>query len=373
MLGLEMLDVAIGVIFVYLLLSLICSALNEFIEAKLKLRAVDLEQGIRELLNEPNGADFVKKVYDHPLIYSLFRGKYDPAEIRNVKNPDVDNKYKRYSRGTNLPSYIPAKNFALALMDVVLPAANAVAGGSSGAVAPENANLPTPNAAGLQQPPVKANPLAPLRLEVEKITTNNHIKTALLTIIDAAGDDAIKAREGIENWYNSSMDRVSGWYKRRVQTVVFCMGFGIAIVMNADTFAIFSNLVNDRPLRSAVVATALDKKYSLQDTSGESLRKNVNGVLELGLPIGWQWKSSINPHAKSSNLSAIPMFNAGTAGDLSYSLCIWFLKIMGWVVTGLAVSLGAPFWFDILNKIMVVRSTVKPHEKSKEEASEDKQ
>jgi hypothetical protein len=51
----------------------------------------------------------------------------------------------------------------------------------------------------------------------------------------------------------------------------------------------------------------------------------------------------------------------------------WYLKIIGWLITALAISLGAPFWFDILNKIMVVRSTVKPHEKSPEEASEDKQ
>jgi hypothetical protein len=44
---------------------------------------------------------------------------------------------------------------------------------------------------------------------------------------------------------------------------------------------------------------------------------------------------------------------------------------LGWLLTALAVSLGAPFWFDMLNKIIVVRSTVKPHEKSREEGSKD--
>jgi hypothetical protein len=48
-------------------------------------------------------------------------------------------------------------------------------------------------------------------------------------------------------------------------------------------------------------------------------------------------------------------------------------SVLGWLVTALAVSLGAPFWFDLLNKFMVIRSTVKPHEKSPEEASEDRQ
>ena len=50
-----------------------------------------------------------------------------------------------------------------------------------------------------------------------------------------------------------------------------------------------------------------------------------------------------------------------------------FSAIIGWLITALAVSLGAPFWFDLLNKFMVIRSTVKPHEKSPEEASEDRQ
>jgi hypothetical protein len=51
----------------------------------------------------------------------------------------------------------------------------------------------------------------------------------------------------------------------------------------------------------------------------------------------------------------------------------WIEIGLGWLVTALAIMLGAPFWFDVLNKFVVVRSTVKPHEKSPEEASEDRQ
>jgi hypothetical protein len=46
--------------------------------------------------------------------------------------------------------------------------------------------------------------------------------------------------------------------------------------------------------------------------------------------------------------------------------------LLGWLITALAVMLGAPFWFDVLNKFMVIRSTVKPREKSQEEGSEDR-
>jgi hypothetical protein len=45
--------------------------------------------------------------------------------------------------------------------------------------------------------------------------------------------------------------------------------------------------------------------------------------------------------------------------------------VFGWLLTALAISLGAPFWFDMLNKFIVVRSTVKPKEKSPEEKSKD--
>ena len=73
MLNLDMLDVAIGMVFVFLMLSLICSAVGELIEAVLKTRAEDLERGIGELLEKQGAAhyqDIVRAIYNHPLISS---------------------------------------------------------------------------------------------------------------------------------------------------------------------------------------------------------------------------------------------------------------------------------------------------------------
>jgi len=55
MFGSELLDVAIGTTFVFLLLSLICSAVNELLETRLKNRAGDLEKGIIGLLGSQQG------------------------------------------------------------------------------------------------------------------------------------------------------------------------------------------------------------------------------------------------------------------------------------------------------------------------------
>ena len=84
MFGSSILEVAIGLVFVYLLLSLICSAINEIIESFLKNRATDLERGIRELFNQRGGGQMATDFYNHPLINGLFRGVYSRAGSSDV-------------------------------------------------------------------------------------------------------------------------------------------------------------------------------------------------------------------------------------------------------------------------------------------------
>lgn len=346
-----MLDVAIGMVFIYLLISVICTATNEIIEAYLKLRSVDLEEGIRQLLSDPEGKGLTKDIYDHPLVNGLFRGTYDSSKIRESN--------KRYTRGSDLPSYIPAKNFALALIDV-LPLSGLNTGGEKSPEALANDMLQKPVISPLNVTP------QPLRTVINAID-NEQVKKALLTILDAARDDVTKVREGIEDWYNSSMDRVSGWYKRRVQKIVFLLGLGIVLCMNADSIAIFNNLVNDRPLRSAIVNAAQHMGIDTTKNAGiitptSKIKADADSLYVLGLPIGWRWKSYLNNTKNAvSNFNAIPGFDYENA--LGSSLWQWFLKLMGWLITTFAISLGAPFWFDMLNKVMTVRSTIKPKEK----------
>jgi hypothetical protein len=329
MLGLDMLDVAIGIVFIYLLISLICSAINELIEAFLKKRAKDLERGIRELLNDHPGSletgqeksNIASLLYKHPLVMSLFKGSY-------------------ITKSGNLPSYIPARNFALALMDLT----------TSGKL-----STPANAAKGSQGEP------AVLSIESLKATiatiSDPKVKQALNVMVQMAGNDINKVQENIEEWYNSSMDRVSGWYKRRVQTITLIVGFILTAGINADTIAIFKSLSADPALRSAMVASV--QKYNekgIQPGSTETpevvLRKSMDELQQLTLPIGWA----------AENPLSVP-----TDG------WDWLVKGLGWIITAMAISLGAPFWFDVLNKFMVVRATVKPTEKSPDEASEDRQ
>src|SRR5437660_4418317 len=248
------LDVAIGMIFVYLLLSLICSAAHEMIEYWLKKRASDLERGVRELLTTEDGSDpgeLVQKLYNHGMVSGLFKGTYQKSRIGS---------WLRHLFGTNLPSYIPSRNFALALMDLILPGKGAQASGATNATPPPPPDVKLNNQT--PPPPLPTQPGTPLYELRNAINTapllkeNERLRTALTSLVDAAGNDASQARENIETWFNSGMDRVSGWYKRRSQIVIFAIGIIVTIGINADSVTIAKKLSSSKALRESLVAAA---------------------------------------------------------------------------------------------------------------------
>lgn len=110
MFGSPVLEVAIGVIFVYILVSLVCTAVREIVDGLLKTRAAYLERGIRELLRDVDGTGIARSFYHHPLIDSLYSGAY--------RRGDTGARIRIFASGRGMPSYIPAKNFALVLLDI---------------------------------------------------------------------------------------------------------------------------------------------------------------------------------------------------------------------------------------------------------------
>ncbi len=325
MFGSETLDAAIGLVFLFLLLSLICSSMQEAIETVLKYRARDLHRGIVEMLRDKNNTALVAEFYDHPLISALYRGNYDPKKQRN------------------LPSYIPPRTFALALLDLLRPA-----------------QAETAAASGVAQSNVAVNPMFQLRSAVSS-NPNQAIKRALLPLLDSAENKVDVARQNVEDWYDATMDRVSGWYKRRTQITIAAIGLCLAAVMNVDTIGMARYLNTSQTVRSVIVARAEAAAKGIQAPATFELEDPL-GWLERqgGIPVGWVVAPDKNekPIDFQRDWRRLPT----SAGS-------WLLKISGILLTTFAVTLGAPFWFDVLNRFMVVRSTVKPQEKSKDEAS----
>jgi hypothetical protein len=334
--GSTALEVLIGMVFVYLLMSMLCSAVSEYMETLFNYRAKDLRKGIELLLNDSGDAprrdgppapegeatqtrDLAADFYAHGLIRPLYRS------------------------ATKLPSYIPARTFALALWNM--------AGGEGGGT----------------------TDLARIKEIIKTKVPNRELRQALTTMIDEAQGDFERARKNIEDWYDGAMDRVSGWYKRRVHIILLVTGIVVSAVVNADTIQIARALIQNPTLRAAVVesAEARAQEGRPEQTAPpadadaaertrlarEKVRQARADLEAIGLPLGWVR----NTPANADDPRRVPASPGG-----------WVLKIIGLLLTGLAVSQGAPFWFDILNKFIVIRSTVKPKEKSEEQPSKDR-
>ena len=356
MFGSVVLDVAIGMAFVYLLLSLIASVVQEMLAAFMQLRAANLERGLRSLFSGDSLSaemDLVDSLYDHGLVRGLYSdpvrdSKKVPSRFR--KTMDAVRLQARRLIGISpdkplgiaanpllLPSYIPSRTFALAMIDIL------------------NAKKEEGEAAMRSI----ANALAKHK---------NKAGQALLTLaIDARGD--IKVFESnLEQWYNDAMDRVSGLYKRYTQRALIVLGLLLAIVFNVSSVRVARTFWLGRDARQTMVNAA--GNYAKEHpTAGKEpepadagkfrdrLQSDVDAFNQVTttalLPLGWKHPL----HFYGNYFRVAPKDAALRAVTL----------LAGWLVTALAISFGAPFWFDTLNKFMVVRSTVKPQEKSKTE------
>ena len=206
------------------------------------------------------------------------------------------------------PSYVSAANFSLALIDSLLS-------GSAG------------------------KSIADLQASIAKLP-DSKAKQALGALLTQANGSLSQFQADVEHWFDDAMDRVSGIYKRWTQNFLLLFGVVIAFGGNIDTIAIAQTLWNGAAVRAQVVAAAQQATAGAKEADG--LAANAAAKLaDLPIPIGWR--------GKPSSPSAI------------------LAKIVGCLITALAVSLGAPFWFDTLQKFLNLRTTGPRPEKSDSE------
>lgn len=317
-----LLNVAIGLFFVYLILSLLVSDLQELIASYLfDWRAKNLKASIESIL----GKTMTDKIYAHPLIGSLQDYKMDRSRV-----------------GVG-PSYIPNDTFALVLISVLME----TAGQESQIVSLSIDDFKKAIASE----------------EVAKMLNSDHIQLmrslsnkAQIYCID---NNFIKALEKeLIDWFNKSMDRASGVFKRRVKLMILVLGFGVSIIMNVDTLNIANRLSLEPVIREQVsqdIHVILNGNDSLENyincLSQNSLNKQqcqavvprdfINMAKEqlLSLPLGWNYTNLY--YQFGDNISLLKIMKV----------------ILGWLLTAIAISMGSSFWFDILNRLIDVRNT----------------
>ncbi|MHB8628434.1 MAG: hypothetical protein ACYDBJ_14950 [Aggregatilineales bacterium] len=319
------LDVAIGLILVFLVLSVVTSSVSEYIGSLIERRAWNLERFLENVLLG-SGIRVIEDFYNKTLLATQ-------------------------TQNGHRPSYLKAEDFAQALIDSV-----------TAKYLPPSSPAAQPNAAAdpsMTEWTAIVNDLWNIRLNethvisklswVERLvhlwkamrgkpvpppTGKPPLAQVLSAMINQANGDATKIRKQLQTWYDNSMDRVSGWYKGQTQLLLLVIGLALAIVMNIDTLSITNSLLQNPAIRST--ADQLAQKVS---SPTDPALSSLSGYLsQLNVPLGWP----------DPSWSAHP--------QLEFDFDWWLKKIIGLLVTAFAVSQGAPFWFDLLNKITNLRS-----------------
>jgi hypothetical protein len=305
-------DVAIGLTIIYLSASLFVTIINEYIAQWMNLRGKDLYEALKRLIDDQSTRKFLK---NNPALALFF--------------DDMDTK----KAGSYVDTIVLARTLVGSLAAPVLGPAPA-------------AQAPTPGAmeqvaAGLQN------------------MQNSALKTHLQAVVRSASNDMNSIVTAVSEWAERSLTMLGEQYKRKLQRISFGIGLGIAVAFNLDTTALVGHLYKDKNARDAAVAVAerltaqTDQKIfeKCTDMSHEQRKADpscgpILGLIDTvlyrnktmgSLPIGW-------------DTAAIPTI------EFSFDFSFWrFKRIVGWVLTALAISLGAPFWFDLLNQFVNVR------------------
>jgi len=280
MFGSLALETAIGLALLFFVVASLASSIVECVSRLLRKRATDLEQTIGQMLSGSATFDGAAQS-----ALELFKGTsiYQSADMASSRG-------RRWFRTDVGPAYLSARSFADAIEEL----------------SDKLAAMPIE---GLDKR------LASLKVEGRKLT--------------------LEAKAGLENWYDETMGRLSGAYKRWVTAVLFVVGLVLACAGNVSAFHAAQTLWQQPAVRQAALDAAAQAAAKSASADG-LVTKNVNTVESLaglGMPVGWR---------------------QGT----HWSDAAWTVShIAGWLVTALLLMLGAPFWFDILSRLVSLRAT----------------
>jgi hypothetical protein len=301
----QIVNVAIVLIGIYIALAVACSWLQEQIAAVFKLRSSTLLKGIAELVSRD--ADVLAQVSNHPLILSGSSEK-----------------------GAQFPSYIDPRNFTQAFWQSVGPVTKSV--------------VDSPLTAAIVDPKESLTSLVTaINAWSPANDTAKKLKMSAVALLNSAEGDYDKLLKATDAWFDAQMDRVSGWYKRTAQYYMLAIALVMAFGAGIDTIDIGRQLYASPAIAQAVsasVTAAVDSQKGAGDTSAA-----VNAVA-----------SAIKDSSQLQDLQVVRLDwwmrrpPTGAVAEPSVAATIF-----GMIITTIAISLGAPFWFDILKGIINVR------------------
>lgn len=407
-------QLAIGMVFIYSLLSILVTQINTVILNILNLRAKQLKEGLQTLVQDK---ELQAKILAHPLVRMVEARVNPSADLTNEQAEDIidseptqvtyiepstfvealislltgsadDSIFKPLEEAL---SYLPNNDQKVKLREMVrdlrsfgdmdtnkiratileLPNENHKQALSYSLEAVEDA---------LGRLPMKSGQLVPLLEGIRKVKDaafQDAIKTVLVT-----AQSLKEARSKLENWFNDGMNRTSELYKRKIQIISLVVGLIVALLLNADSLQLIRAFWEDPTLRQSVAEAAKEALPTLEDQINQSnnaqsqaagggegsveavqqsaaeVSQSVQQLLDLQLPIGWEFTPITDELVVTSQAAGLsdPRSNLRNLWNLIPGnnpdwFRLLFQKLLGLAATMIAVAQGAPFWFDLLRRI----------------------
>jgi hypothetical protein len=428
MTGSVAIDVAIGLVFIFLLYSLLASIIQEIIATILSLRAKNLRHAIRRMLtDEPEETKLnIIGTYIKYIWKRISPGKNKGLLKEFYKQPII--KYLGSWKLFSKPSYLNESDFSSALLAIIR---------SEGKGQEKKLDQIKEGLKNLRK---KYGNYSDDNLQNQ---SSNIISKDTLdyleSLLDESYGDIDKFKIYIESWFNNTMERAKGWYKRTIQLWLLVLGFTIASIFNVNTIEITKILSTDKVIRDNMVKLGVealenqiiikaveaerkktDKKKSIKnDSIATNIENKLDSINNLYNDLKIQAEKansimgifppdSLNIVLKDSilkkqkklksnqkiiqnkyvitfpNVYLANRFDGyyktkkGCTGILNHAEFkyweYWWDNKWGYLITAIAISLGAPFWFDLLNKLVKLRNSTQSQssEKNKNNAVEKK-
>jgi hypothetical protein len=461
----EILEVAIGLVFMWLIISVASMSIQEWIANVLQWRSNDMEIVIRRMLTGENvranqaveGAfqNLGDLLYEHPLIKTLSK---DPNWFEKTWVKFLNLFHKKDTKiVAGRPSYIPSSKFSLALFDIVMNAgtdkspiklATEQLDQAFGAASTELAALQNPDlektigevlklaledVKSLAGTPLGDSAIDSIKFRIGSLSQQYPELTPITDILvpqigqyyqkiadeqkmasnEANGDEQVMqrlrisivalgaanpelmkslrslvtgvegyaadkekglavARKNVETWFDDAMTRLSGWYKRKAQLTALIIGLILAILLNIDSINVATTLWREPTLRQQLVAQA--EAYAKANpelpagggNAGKTVAQLQEDLKDLTIPFGWETTAVFLQANQTCQI--LPVSKNAVWGVWSGNSCKkvanaptdstgWLAKFAGIIFTAMAAAQGAPFWFDILKKLVNVRSS----------------
>lgn len=323
MFGSALLDVAIGLTLIFIVLSIVCSSIQEAIAGLCGRRAYYLSQAIRRMLAGSSRLS-ADAVLGHGLIAAVYNGSEESGSNQTSHS--------------DRPSYIDPEIFGEVIVDLLRTASPDV-------------------------PPRDVSELSSLRSAIVDATSedgeqasNSRLSRALIGLAQSAADEVARAdpssatetesslvevfKAKVANWFDGMMQRAAGHYVRSVRVQMGIIAFIVVVLLNADAIQMARLVSANEDMRNAIVTCASEIEAPADAASYpnrlEALCPNTFqsfGAVLAGMPFGWP------------------------DGSLDVSWGDWLHRIIGWLIATAAIMLGAPFWFDLLGKVSRLRAT----------------